>query len=130
MMELGAQQVIDYRDTAFEQHVSDIDVVFDAIGGETLQRSWSVLKPQGRMVTIATAEDHAADVRSQKAFFVVEPSREQLIHVARLIDAGDLRPFVDAVVPFSQVPEAYAGALPKRGHGKVVMSFDANEVDE
>ena len=50
---LGAGQVIDYRAVRFEEHVSGMDVVFDTVGGDTLQRSWGVLKPGGRMITIA-----------------------------------------------------------------------------
>ena len=45
--QVGAQRVIDYTTDAFEQSVRDVDVVFDGVGGETLQRSWSVLKPGG-----------------------------------------------------------------------------------
>jgi hypothetical protein len=51
---LGADRVIDYRVSRFEQCVCDIDVVFDTVGAETLERSWSVLKPQGRMIAIPT----------------------------------------------------------------------------
>ena len=53
---LGAQTVIDYAATPFEQRAKDVDVVFDCVGGDTLRRSWSVLKPGGRMVTIAAAK--------------------------------------------------------------------------
>ena len=48
---LGADEAIDYKAAPFEATVRDIDVVFDAVGGETLQRSWNVLKKGGRMVT-------------------------------------------------------------------------------
>jgi NADPH:quinone reductase-like Zn-dependent oxidoreductase len=54
--ELGAEQVIDYKSVPFEKEARDIDVVFDAVGGETLRRSWSVLRPKGRLVTIASDE--------------------------------------------------------------------------
>ena len=51
---LGANQVIDYRESRFEACVRDLDVVFDTVGGETLERSWNVLKPGGRMVTVVS----------------------------------------------------------------------------
>lgn len=51
---LGAEQVIDYRAARFEERLQDIDVVFDTVGGETLERSWGVLKPGGRIITIAS----------------------------------------------------------------------------
>jgi NADPH:quinone reductase-like Zn-dependent oxidoreductase len=48
---LGADKVIDYRAERFEDVVHDVDVVFDTVGGETLEGSWGVLKPGGRLVT-------------------------------------------------------------------------------
>jgi NADPH:quinone reductase-like Zn-dependent oxidoreductase len=125
--ELGAEQVIDYRAVRFEQSVSAFDVVFDTVGGETLQRSWSVLTPQGRIVTIASAEQNAADPRSKEAFFIVEPSRAQLTLIANLLDTGELRAIVDSVVPLSRAPEAYAGAVSRQHRGKLVVSLATNE---
>ena len=53
LSQLGANEVIDDRTERFEDNVRDVDVVFDTVGGELLKRSWSLLKPLGRMVTIA-----------------------------------------------------------------------------
>src|SRR5499426_1408474 len=60
---LGAEQVFDYQATRFDEKLSEIDVVFDTVGGETLQRSWDVLKPGGRMITIAAENEATADDR-------------------------------------------------------------------
>src|SRR5215472_2941971 len=79
---LGADEVIDYRAARFEDVVRDVDVVFDAVGGETLDRSWKVLRPGGRLVTIVEVEKPADD-RGRAAFFIVEPSARQLDEVAR-----------------------------------------------
>lgn len=129
--ELGAERVIDYRASRFEQCVSDIDVVFDTVGGQTLQRSWRVLRPRGRLVTIASAEANATDPRSREAFFIVEPNRKQLTLIANLLESGELRPFVGAVVPLSRAPEAFAGAVPGRHRGKVVVSVaETNQIEE
>lgn len=120
--ELCADQVIDYRTARFENEVRDVDVVFDAVGGETLRRSWSVLKPGGRMITIAAGGEIAQEERVKEAFFIVEPDREQLLEIGRLLDAGKLRPFVDAVVPLSRAAEAYAGTVERAGRGKLVVT--------
>src|SRR5947207_3298054 len=53
---LGADEVIDYRAERFEDVVRDVDVVFDTVGGETLERSWGVLKPGGRLVRARAAD--------------------------------------------------------------------------
>ncbi len=53
--ELGADEVIDYHSSRFEDRTQKVDVVFDTVGGETLDRSWNMLKAGGRLVTIASA---------------------------------------------------------------------------
>jgi NADPH:quinone reductase-like Zn-dependent oxidoreductase len=124
--ELGAEQIIDYRKSRFEEMLSGIDVVFDTVGGETLRRSWNVLAPGGRMVTIAASEEGTADSRTKEAFFIVEPDQDQLAEITGLLESGQLRPFVDAVIPLSQAAEAYAGKLPRQHPGKVVVSIVNN----
>jgi NADPH:quinone reductase-like Zn-dependent oxidoreductase len=126
---LGAGQVIDYRASRFEDTVQEMDVVFDTVGGETLQRSWKVLRPGGRMVTIAATEEAAADARIKQAFFIVEPNQAQLNEIGTLLETGKLRAFVAAVVPLSQAPRAYAGKMEQRGNGKVVVAVAAAETE-
>jgi len=125
---LGAERIIDYHGTRFEEEVSEVDVVFDTVGGETLQRSWSVLAPGGRMITIAAASETPADDRVKQAFFIVEPDHEQLTRIGRMLDAGDLRTFVDAVLPLAQTSAAYTGAVKqRRGRGKLVVAVAPSE---
>jgi len=121
--ELGAETVIDYKAAPFEEQVRDLDVVFDTVGGDTLNRSWGVLKAGGRVVTISSDVENSTESRIKAAFFIVEPSREQLTEVGRLIDAGELRVLVNAVVPFEQAPAAYADTISgKLGYGKVAVT--------
>lgn len=112
--ELGAEEVIDYRESRFEDRTRKVDVVFDGVGGETLDRSAGILKPGGRIVTIV-------DGRSPN-FFIVEPNQKQLSEVAKLLDAGRLKTYVNAAVPLPEAAKAYSGAVPnKRRYGKVVI---------
>lgn len=115
---LGADDVIDYRATRFEALARDIDVVLDTVGGETLARSWGVLKPGGKLITIAASEEQTQEGRVRDAFFIVEANRTQLLEIARLIDAGVVRPVVGGVFPLAQVCQAYAY---KPAHGKVAL---------
>ena len=124
LRELGADEFIDYTTTRFEDVVHDVDLVFDLVGGDTLQRSWQVIKPGGTLVSVVSppppadvAKGH--DVRF--AWFVVEPNREQLIQVGELIDAGKLRPIIDAVFPLSQARQAYEQGMKGHTRGKVVL---------
>ncbi|WP_267239374.1 NADP-dependent oxidoreductase [Paludibaculum fermentans] len=124
---LGADEVIDYTKGPFEEQVRDMDVVFDGVGGETLRRSWSVLKPNGRMVTIAASEEATSDGRVKDAFFIVVPDQKQLYLVGEMLRSGSLRTVVDTVVPWTLAPEAYMNAVPRRGRGKVVIDVVATE---
>jgi NADPH:quinone reductase-like Zn-dependent oxidoreductase len=124
--QLGADQVISYKATRFEEEVQNLDVVFDTVGGDTLNRSWSVLKPGGRMVTIAADSEATIDQRVKDAFFIVEPNQKQLVEVAKLLDAGKLQTFVKATTPLNEASVAYSGALKdKSGHGKIVIAVSS-----
>jgi NADPH:quinone reductase-like Zn-dependent oxidoreductase len=120
--ELGADEVIDYKASRFEDRIGKVDVVFDTAGGDTLDRSWGVLNPSGRLVTIVSGLPANAEQRVKDAFFIVEPSQKQLLEVARLLDSGALKTYVNAVVPFEEASDAYSGAVRgKLGYGKVVI---------
>ena len=121
--DLGADEVIDYRSAPFEKVVREIDVVFDAVGGETLARSWDLLRSGGRLATIASESEFLKERRAREAFFIVEPNQEQLAKVAALLNADKLHAFVDAVFPLEQVREAYD--LARRGghRGKVIVQI-------
>lgn len=120
---LGADEAIDYKVSRFEKEVRDVDVVFDAVGGDTFERSWSVLKPGGRMITIAADSEGTADQRVKDAFFIVEPNQKQLVEIAKQLDAGHLRAFVKTTVPLNEASAAYSGAVAsKSGHGKIVIA--------
>jgi NADPH:quinone reductase-like Zn-dependent oxidoreductase len=124
LLRLGAQQVIDYHTERFEDIAKNVDVVFDGVGGSTLQRSWGVLGSGGRLVTIASAAESADDEGTKQAFFIVEPNRRQLSDIAALLDAGQLRPVVSAVVPFAQAALAYAReTISNRRPGKTVVTL-------
>jgi NADPH:quinone reductase-like Zn-dependent oxidoreductase len=124
--ELGADEVIDYRSERFEERAKNIDVLFDAVGGETLARSWGLLNSVGRAVTITADGASTNDPREKEAFFIVEPKRGLLIEIGRLLDAGELRAFADTVLPLECATDAYSGKLKKRGRGKVVIDVGSS----
>jgi NADPH:quinone reductase-like Zn-dependent oxidoreductase len=122
LSKLGADEMIDYRTARFEESTRDLNVIFDTVGGETLRRSWDLLEPNGRMVTIAANSEGTRDERIEKAFFIMEPHQKQLTEVARLIGAGELKVFVDAIVPFARASDAYEGRVKeRRGYGKMII---------
>jgi len=118
--ELGAHEVIDYRKTRFEEMVREVDVVFDGVGGDTLERSWGLLKPGGVLVTYAT-QSETATRRARDAFMLVRADGSQLSEIARLIDAGKLKAIVAATFPLAQAREAYALAQQGGNRGKIAL---------
>jgi NADPH:quinone reductase-like Zn-dependent oxidoreductase len=122
--QLGADEVIDYRNQHFQEIVKDVDLVFDTVGGSTLQNSWDVVKDGGRVVTIAAQSEGTKDRRIEEAFFIVEPDRQQLIAISNQVTAGHIVPFVAAVVPFREASAAYLGKLyPTPARGKLVLAI-------
>ena len=124
LRELGATRVIDYSTERFEEVVHNIDVVFDTVGGDTLQRSWQVLKPGGVLVSVVSPQppaDVAKGHDARFAWFVVQPNRKLLMQIGALIDAGQLRPFVDIVLPLSQARQAYEQGAKGHTRGKIVL---------
>jgi NADPH:quinone reductase-like Zn-dependent oxidoreductase len=124
LRDLGASEVIDYTTTRFEDVVQSVDVVFDTVGGDTLQRSWQVVKPGGVLVSVVSPRP-SADVTkghdARFAWFVVEPNREQLIQVGTLIDVGHIRPIIDTVFPLAQACQAYEQGAKGHTRGKIVL---------
>src|SRR6516165_5142822 len=120
---LGADQVLDYSGR-FEDHVRDVDLVVDPVGGDTTARSWPVLRTGGTLVAIAEEPDpgHAGRADVHGVYFVVRPDAGQLRELASLIDNQRLRPVASLVFGLSDLPEAFRAQRGTRPPGKVVVS--------
>jgi NADPH:quinone reductase-like Zn-dependent oxidoreductase len=125
---LGAKRVVDYRTTKFEDSVSSVDVVIDTVGGDTQQRSLSVLKPGGILVSVVSKipEKVQQQFGVRAAFFYVEVTTGRLNKIAELFDEGSLVPHVGTVLPLAEARTAHemlGGAPHKRG--KIVLQVAA-----
>lgn len=120
---LGADEVIDYNTTKFEDVVRDVDVVLDTITGETADRSYQVIKKGGIYVSILappSPEKAAAHgVRTHHTF--VQANAEQLNEIAKLVDSGKLKLTIEKVFPLAEARAAQE--LNAQGHtrGKIVL---------
>jgi NADPH:quinone reductase-like Zn-dependent oxidoreductase len=124
---LGADRVIDFHSTRFDEALTDVDVVLDTIGGETQERSFTVLKPGGVLVSAVSEPDQlkAAQHGIRALFFLVEVSSLRLEQIAALIEAGELHTRVGDVLPLADARVAHemlAGKPHKRG--KIVLTTD------
>lgn len=146
---LGADTVIDYRADDFEQQLSGYDVVLDSVGGENLMKSLRTLRPGGVAVGIAGPPDPAfarrlglnpvlragiaalsSSVRRtarrlgvEYSFLWMSASGEQLRQISALVESGAIRPIVDRVIPFEEIPEAVARLGKGGGRGKTVAAI-------
>jgi NADPH:quinone reductase-like Zn-dependent oxidoreductase len=106
VLELGAHTFLDLEADKWDE-AGQVDVVFDVIGGDVLDRSAALVQPGGTLVSIA----HQPTVRpadGRAVFFVVEPDRVRLADLARRVRDGRLRVRVGAVRPLTEAPEAFA----------------------
>jgi NADPH:quinone reductase-like Zn-dependent oxidoreductase len=123
--ELGAHEVIDRAATRFDEAIDSVDLVFDTVGGERLSRSGAVLDRGGRLVSIA-AEPATGSLAARgvtAVYFVVEPDREQLIELGRLVDAGRLDVTIDEVFPLEEAGRAFERSMTAEKRGKVVLGL-------
>jgi NADPH:quinone reductase-like Zn-dependent oxidoreductase len=113
----GVDEFLDLQQDRLED-VGGVDVVFDVLGGEILDRSAQLVRRGGSLVTIAEPP-RVQPEGAQAIFFIVEPDRPQLAELERRLHAGRLRPSVGAVFPLADAPSAFDPA--HRAHGKTVI---------
>lgn len=144
---LGADHIINYKEQNFENAVSEMDVVFDTLGGDTLNKSFSVVKAGGWVVSISGSPDHrtgldmnlgflktqilrlvglAVNLRAKKFkvnynFVFMKPSGEELKQIAELMTKGVIKPVVDKVFPLVESQAALDYSESGRARGKIVI---------
>jgi NADPH:quinone reductase-like Zn-dependent oxidoreductase len=123
LRKLGVDEPIDYTKQRFENVARNIDIVLDTIGGETQERSWSVLKKGGNLVSLVQppSEEKAKELGVRAAFVASHPNGEQLAEISKIIDSGKLAPIIDRILPLSEARRAHE--LSQSGHvrGKIVL---------
>ena len=120
VLELGADDFVDVEHEGWETAVGQVDLVYDAIGGDVLAQSPSVVKPGGALVSVmAPPQTDRGDIRT--VHFVRDPSGAQLREVTRLVEEGKLRPQVGAVYPLAEAREAFMAKSTQHIPGKVVL---------
>lgn len=120
---MGADEVIDYTSQHFESLLGDYDAVFDAVGGETLEKSFQILKAGGTLVSMAgipngeLAATHHVTASAQQT----RVTTERLQKVAELVDQGILKPAIDKIFPLNEAAEALEYMRSGHHRGKVVI---------
>lgn len=124
VMNLGADQVIDYNARDFTQASGPCDVVFDTVGGATHVRSYEVLEPGGRLVWIAPPPEGFVptrhDVVSERP--AVLRDRPHLQRILDLVEAGSLRAPLMQRFPLAQAAQAHRISESRHLRGKLVLT--------
>jgi NADPH:quinone reductase-like Zn-dependent oxidoreductase len=124
LRELGADVALDYTTGAFEDSVHGVDVVLDAVGGETQERALKTLKPGGILVSLLqppSAETTAAlGVRAAMGGGM-PPAGPVLKEISALVGSGKIRPVVSKVLPLAETASALGLIAAKHTRGKIVI---------
>lgn len=120
---LGAEVVIDYRSTAFEDVVHDVDFVLDTMGGDVMLRSMRVVKPGGTLISVYgdPPADLAAQLGIRASHNIAIPNSNHLRQIVELIDGGHAKPYLRQIFPLCDAPLAHALSESGHGRGRIVL---------
>jgi len=123
LRELAVDEPIDYTQQRFEDIARKIDIVLDTLGGETQERSWSVLKKGGVLVSLVQppSEEKAKELGVRAAIIGAQPNGAQLAEIAKIIDSGKLTPVINRILPLSEARRAHELSQSGHTHGKIVL---------
>src|SRR5437764_5764769 len=123
LKQLGTDVAVDYSKTRFDDVAKDVDAVLDPVGKETLARSYGVVKKGGIVMSLVARPDSAELGKRgiRAAAISVHPDTKDLAELARLIDAGKVKPVVSQILPLSDAIAAQQQAATHHTRGKVVL---------
>lgn len=120
---LGADEVIDYKKQSFETIIKDFDAVFDTVGGEVVEKSFSVLRKGGVLVSMVgqpsqeLAQKYTVSAVGQNTV----TNTQHLIRLAELIESGKIKVNIEKVFPLDEVQQAFKYQEEVHPRGKVVL---------
>lgn len=145
---LGADHVINYQNEEFEQRVNNLDVVFDTLGRDSLDKSFTVVRPNGLVVSISGPPDYRTgkemgldilrclllgavgfrvNLKARRAgvnyrFIFMKPLGDELAQIAILVAKGVIKPVVDRIFPISECQSAIEYSASGRARGKIIIN--------
>jgi NADPH:quinone reductase len=132
---LGADVVIDYRAEDFVEAVlretedQGVDIVYDTVGGDTLERSIKITRPSGRLVSIVdtTGDLNGAYIKNLTLYFLfLERASYKMEALRNLIEQEQLHPVIDSVLPLNQAAKAHQQLERGGVKGKIVLEVSEN----
>ena len=122
---LGADEFVDYTQRPFEEVVTGVDVVFDAVGGDTFERAFHTLNKGGFLVTSVAfpSDDRAREFGVTAGRVYCKPNAGQLAAIGELVGVGKVKPHVATVLPLADVRRAFDLSETGRTRGKIVLQM-------
>jgi NADPH:quinone reductase-like Zn-dependent oxidoreductase len=123
LRELGVDQIVDYKTQRFEEQFKDLDAVVDLVGGDTLKRSFQIVKKGGLIVTTVgpVPEDVAKSAGIEAKFFLNNQNSTDLEQLAKLVGDGKIKVRIAEVMPLAKAAEAQRMNESGKAHGKIVL---------
>jgi len=124
LKQLGADVAIDYKTQKFEDIAKDVDVVVDGVGGETLKRSYPIVKKGGILVGLVGRVDQAELDKYGIRGVSLEAgyNGDQLAEIGKLIDAKKIKVVVSETFPLADAAKALAKVDTGHARGKIVLN--------
>jgi len=146
---LGVDEVINYKSTKFEEELKNYDAVFDTLGGETLEKSFNIIKNGGKLVSVSglpnarfakeygsgffktmlfSAVSYKLTMLERKynvqyTFLFMKPSGDQLRIISKFIESGKIKPVIDKVFSFKDAQMAMEYSESGRAKGKIILKI-------
>jgi len=129
LLSLGVDQFIDYKNEDFTQILSDVDVIFDTMGGEVLENSFKVIKPHtGRIISVVGNVDKELVEKVDVTFnnIWLEPNGKQLTELAQLMEQGKVKSIIGETYPLTEkgIYDAHAMSETHHAVGKIVIKVE------
>ncbi|MCE7039601.1 NADP-dependent oxidoreductase [Dyadobacter sp. CY312] len=127
VLQLGADEHIDYHTTQFEKILCDIDFVLETVGGANFQKSVQVLKPFGTIVTLPSGHTKEDEFKAREKnlhacyFMSVYSNDTDMRHIASMLETGVLKPYVSHIFEFDEMAKAHLQIETGHTMGKVVV---------
>lgn len=126
LKQFGADEAIDYNAAPLNEQIDLVDLVVDTMGGDVQNHSWALIKEGGMLVSVVEQPNEAQAKQHQvrSAFVFIEPSSRILNELNRLVEQGQLMPFIEHQFSLEQIVEAHQQSQSGRTRGKIIVKVN------
>lgn len=126
LINLGADQAVDYAKSSLKEQIEPVDIVVDTMGGDVQKHSWELLKENGILVSVVDQPDEelAQAHNARAAFVFIEPSSRILKELNSLVEADLLKPLIEHHFTLETIVDAHLQSQSGRTRGKIVIDVN------